>query len=187
MCISLTLILLATALAAVSGVPGLLLGRRSSFGERVAAGMMGGAMATGLLGVLMALFDATPATWTFCWPLTGERVSVVVDALSAFFLAPVFLIGGLGPIYGLAYWRQVDHPDNGRKVRLFWGLMAAGMALLIVARHAMLFLVGWEVMALSAFFLVSAEDHRDECRRAGRIYLMATHAGTLALFALFVL
>ena len=57
------------------------------------------------------------------------------------------------------------------------------MALLVISRHAMAFLLGWEVMALSAFFLVTTEDHRDECRRAGWIYLIATHVGTLTLFA----
>ncbi len=42
-------------------------------------------------------------------------------------------------------------------------------------------------MALSAFFLITTEDHRDECRKAGWIYLIATHIGTLSLFGLFVL
>ena len=42
-------------------------------------------------------------------------------------------------------------------------------------------------MALSAFFLVSTEDHRARCRTAGWIYLIATHIGTLTLFAMFAL
>ena len=51
----------------------------------------------------------------------------------------------------------------------------------------MAFLFGWEVMALSAFFLITTEDQREECRQAGWIYLIATHVGTLTLFALFAL
>jgi hydrogenase-4 component B len=96
-------------------------------------------------------------------------------------------MGGLGAIYSLGYWPQRCHPRNGRKLRLFWGLLTAGLALLVISKHAMAFLLGWEVMALSAFFLIVTEDHRDECRKAGWIYLIATHFGTLALFALFVL
>lgn len=184
---SLTLILLATALSAVSGGPGLFLGRRSARGERIAAGMMAVAMGLGLIGALQALMDGPTAVWTFEWPLAGERVGVALDGLSAFFLAPVFLMGGLGPIYGLSYWKQAEHPDNGRKVRLFWGLMVAGMALLILARHAMLFLVGWEVMALAAFFLIGTEDHLRETHQASILYLIATHVGTLCLFAMFCL
>jgi hydrogenase-4 component B len=61
------------------------------------------------------------------------------------------------------------------------------MALLVISRHAMAFLLGWEIMALSAFFLVATEDTRDASRRAGWIYLVATHVGTLMLFGLFAL
>ncbi|MCF7955079.1 MAG: hypothetical protein K9M75_04690 [Phycisphaerae bacterium] len=63
----------------------------------------------------------------------------------------------------------------------------SGMALLVISKHAMAFLFGWEMMALAAFFLITTEDDKDECRRAGWIYLIATHLGTLTLFALFAL
>src|SRR5579863_4630935 len=42
-------------------------------------------------------------------------------------------------------------------------------------------------MALAAFFLISTEDQKKEVREAGWLYLLATHAGTLILFALFAL
>ena len=100
---------------------------------------------------------------------------------------PIFLISLLGNVYGLGYWRQTDHPENGRKLRFFYGTLTAGMALLVIARNSILFLFGWEIMALSAFFLVTTEDHKKEVREAGWIYLVATHVATLCLFALFAL
>jgi formate hydrogenlyase subunit 3/multisubunit Na+/H+ antiporter MnhD subunit len=72
-------------------------------------------------------------------------------------------------------------------VRLFWGVLTAGMALLVISRHALTFLLGWEAMALSAFFLVSADDAHGGSRQAGWVYLIATHVCTLALFGLFAL
>ena len=180
------LILAAIVLAATSGVPGLFLSRRSPWGQRFAAGIMVGAAMVGLAGVWQGLrADATTGV-RFPWPAAGDSL-LAVDALSAFFLLPVFLMGALGPMYGLGYWAQRRHPGNGRRLQLFWGFMVAGMGLLIVGRHAMAFLFGWEVMTLAAFFLVSIEDHRAECRRASWIYLIATHVGTLSLFALFAL
>jgi hydrogenase-4 component B len=110
-----------------------------------------------------------------------------VDGLSALFLAPIYLIVPLGAVYGLRYWRAADHPTTARKLQLFYGLLPAGMATLVVARNGLLFLTGWEVMALSAFFLVSTEDHDREVRAAGWLYLVATHVSTLCLFALFAL
>ena len=51
------------------------------------------------------------------------------------------------------------------------------MALLVIARNSILFLFGWEIMALSAFFLVTTEDDEKEVREAGWLYLVATHTG----------
>jgi hydrogenase-4 component B len=110
---------------------------------------------------------------------------VGLDALSAFFLVPIFLVGGLAAIYGLGYWPQSKKPRTGRRLLFFYGLMVAGLALLVIARHALSFLLGWEAMALSGFFLVGIEHEREESRKAGFVYLVATHLGTLTLFALF--
>ena len=181
------LIIVSIALAAASGVPGLCLRRHSAVGQRVAAGFMAAGALAGLAGAWSALHSGREAVPIFLpWPSVGNSV-VGVDALSAFFLMPIFLMGGLGSIYDLGYWPQARHPENARKLRLFWGLLVAGTALLVISRHAMAFLLGWEVMAMAAFFLVTTEGHREECRRAGWLYLMATHVGTLTLFALFAL
>ena len=59
------------------------------------------------------------------------------------------------------------------------------MALLVSARNALLFLAGWEVMALAAFLLITTVDQDKEVREVGYIYLVATRIGTLCLFAMF--
>ncbi|MGH7137887.1 MAG: proton-conducting transporter membrane subunit [Pirellulales bacterium] len=63
--------------------------------------------------------------------------------------------------------------------------MTAGMALLVIARNSVVFLFGWEIMALSAYFLVTTEDHDKEVREAGWLYLVAAHVATLCLVGLF--
>jgi hydrogenase-4 component B len=182
----LDLTIIAIVLTAASGVPGLFMGRSSVRGERLAAAFMVCGSVAGLICVAATLLGGGHSTSFFPWPAAGNG-AVGLDALSAFFLVPVFLVGGLGPVYGLGYWPQLRHPSNGRKLRLFWGLLVAGMALLTISRHAMIFLLGWEIMALSAFFLVATEDHREESRQASWVYLVATHVGTLTLFGLFAL
>ncbi len=185
---ALTLVLIAIALAAASGLPGLALARGARAGQRLAAACMGLAALAGLAGALAVLTGQADGGQTagFPWPAVGDGM-VGLDGLSAFFLVPVLLMGGLGPLYGLGYWPQDRHRRNARKLQLFWGLLVAGMALLVIARHAMTFLLGWEFMALTAFMLMTTEDQREESRRAGFIYLFATHIGTLCLFALFAL
>ena len=182
----LNLIITAIFLAAVSGLAGLFLPRKTVWGQRIAVLMMSGSLILGLVGAFSALGDNQSRTIIFPWPAIGNSI-IGIDALSAFFLVPVFLMSGLGSIYGLGYRPQNRHIRDSRKLQLFWGLLAAGMSLLVISRHAMAFLFGWEVMALSAFFLVTTEDQKDECRRAGWIYIISTHIGTLTLFALFAL
>lgn len=184
---SLVFILIALTLSALSGMPGVVLGFRSSAGERIAARVMVVAAALGLAGAGLSLAGAPAATLVLPSWFMGGDLAVMVDPLSAIFLVPVFLMGGLGAIYGLGYWPQARHPANGRRLRLFWGLLICGMALLLIARHALAFILGWEFMALSAFFLVGTEDHNREVRGAAWLYLLTTHVGTLSLFALFIL
>jgi hydrogenase-4 component B len=180
-------ILLGIAVVAVSGVPGLFLGRRSAVGQWLAAALILAGNALGLagVGVFWVAGDGPPVALPA--PVAGAELAVAVDGLSAAFLVPVFLVSLLGSVYGLGYWKQAEHPDNGRKLRLFYGLLTAGMALLLVARGGILFLFGWECMALAAFFLVTTEDDKPEARAAGWLYLAATHTASLCLFALFAL
>jgi hydrogenase-4 component B len=181
---SLALVIVAILLSALSGVPGLALPKAGRAGQRIAVGMMAASMAAGLVGVLLAFLGDLSPVLQFSWPATGQSL-IGMDPLSAFFLVPVFLVGGLGSVYGLGYWPQALHQDNGHKLGLFWGLLVAGMALLVVSRNAWGFLLGWEAMALSAFFLVATEDKKAESRRAAFVYLVAAHIGTLALFGFF--
>jgi hydrogenase-4 component B len=181
------LVLLGLAIAAASGIPGLLVRRSSMSGQWVTTllAVLGACLGLGGVGTFWATGDNQPIVLP--WAIPGAQFSVAVDGLSAVFLLPVFLISLLGNVYGLAYWKQLEHPQNGRKLRLFYGTLTAGMALLVVARNSILFLFGWEGMALSAFFLVTTEDHDREVRATGWIYLVAAHVATLCLFGLFAL
>ena len=186
---SIRLLLIAVACIAVSGVPGLLLGRRSALGQWFAAAVNVIGSVIGAAGLILHIGTAgvQPDILILPWGLPIGRFAVGVDALSALFLIPMLLISALGSIYGLAYWKQAEHPGNGRKLRLCWGLMTASMMLVVMATDGVLFLMAWEIMALAAFFLVATEDKKEAVRQAGWVYLVATHLGTLCLFALFAL
>ncbi len=184
---SLILVVTAILMMAVSGLPGLLLDRRSVRGQWIAVVLAVSASVTGLTGAGLGLAQPETVSVLLRFTVMGGYPSLALDSLSAFFLVPVFLMSGLGSVYGLRYWSPHRHARNGTRLGVFWGLLAAGMSLLIVSRNGLTFLLGWEVMALSAFFLISTEDHRSQCREAGWTYLIATHLGTLTLFAMFAL
>ncbi|MGH9485263.1 MAG: proton-conducting transporter membrane subunit, partial [Terriglobales bacterium] len=186
---ALNLILIATALAALSGVPGLLCAPEGRGGQRLAALGMVLAAAFGWTGAGMLLWSAPAAERLVKIPsvlMTGG-LSFGVDGLSAVFLVPIFGLGALGAVYGLDYWSQTRHVRNGRKLRLFWGIAVSAMAVVTVARQSFAFLAGWEIMAVAAFMLLSTEDQDPAVRRSAWLYLIATHLGTLCLFAAFAL
>lgn len=177
----------AIVLTSLAGVPGLFCRREGSGAERLACLLTLAGCACGLVAVALSLTHHVDLTLDFLWSVPGGSLALRLDPLTAVFLLPLFLVVATGSVYGLRYWPQQENPSNGRKLRLFYGLISGAMILLLSARNSVLFLMGWEVMALAGFFLIATEDHKEEVQRAGFIYLIATHTGTLALFALFAL
>ncbi|MBN2809383.1 MAG: hydrogenase [Deltaproteobacteria bacterium] len=180
------LIIAAIGLLALSGVPGFFMPSAGGWGQRLAFFLVALGSLSGLIGVGLFFVQAENVIHLFYWPAAGNAL-LQIDALSAFFTVPILLVGTLGSLFGLGYWPQPKKPDSASKLQFFWGTLLAGMLLLVISKHALAFLLGWEVMALSAFFLITAEDEHEECRRSGFIYLVATHCGTLILFGMFAL
>ncbi|HQR44586.1 MAG TPA: proton-conducting transporter membrane subunit, partial [Thermoanaerobaculia bacterium] len=181
------LVLAAAGLAGFAGVPAFVPGRFRESGARAATVLAAAASALGLAGAALALAGGPASGVSGAWGIPGGRFAVEVDALSALFLLPLFLVSGLGAVYGEDYWPLREHPESAPRVRLFYGAMTGSMALVLVARNALLFLTAWEVMALAAFFLITTEAHEKRIREAGWLYLVATHTGTLLLFGVFAL
>ncbi len=181
-----TLALVAILVTGASGLVSTVMRRGEGGGERVATAMMVAGAACGIVAGALALRSG-PVEPAWPWPVPGGEIARRIDALAAMFLIQIFLVAALGSVYGLGYWSEREHGDTATKLRVFYGLATAGMGLLVIARNGVLFLAGWEVMALAAFLLVSTDDRRPEVRGAGLVYLMSTRFATLCLFAFFSL
>jgi hydrogenase-4 component B len=121
------------------------------------------------------------------WSIPVGQLHVALDPLSAFFLICVFLISGLAALYGSGYLRAYIGRRRLAPAVVFFNLLVAAMAALIIARDGILFLICWEVMSIASFFLVTFESEREDVRRAGMTYLIASHLGTVFIFILFAL
>lgn len=177
-------ILLPLALHLLGGVVPLLGGRAR---ERAGAALSALGSVAGLVGALSAFRAPAAALVASPWNVPGGQILLRVDALSAAFLAVIFVVSGLGAVYGLGYFSAADEPRSAPALRFFYALMTVGLALVVLAANGVLFLLAWELMAVAAFFLVATEDEKPEVRRAAWVYLVATHAGTACLFAAFAL
>jgi hydrogenase-4 component B len=185
---SLYMALAAAAAMAASGLPACFMERRSRAAQVAATAVISAGGALGLAAIVLSLVRGEgSATLSVRWAIPWGSFSVGLDPLGAVFLALAFLVPPLGSIYGLGYWRQAQRPRSGRRLELSYGLLAGAMAMVVLARDGVLFLMAWEVMALAGFFAATAADDGPSLRRGGWIYLIAAHLGALCLFAMFAL
>ncbi|HET7527375.1 MAG TPA: hydrogenase 4 subunit B, partial [Burkholderiaceae bacterium] len=68
---------------------------------------------------------------------------------------------------------------------LEYHIFLASMMLVVLADDAYAFMVMWETMALSSFFLVTSNHRVAEIRRAGYIYLLIAHIGAIGILMCF--
>ena len=170
----------------VTGVCAQLFERSTVGSTRLGAGGAVASCALGLVAGLRALLDGRVESLRLPWSIPYASFFVCLDALSAFFLCLIFGVCGLCALYGAEYLSAGHDHDTGGSW-FFFNALVASMAMVVLARNAVLFLVAWEIMSLTSFFLVTSEDEDPSVRRAGWIYLIATHLGTAFLFALFIL
>ncbi|MBS1198404.1 MAG: hyfB, partial [Proteobacteria bacterium] len=107
-----------------------------------------------------------------------------LDALSAFFLA---VIGGVSvgiSIFAAGYFRSGEGTPPGL-LCLEYHVFLASMCLVVLADDAYVFMVMWETMALSSFFLVTTNHRVPAIRQAGYLYLLIAHIGAIAILLCF--
>ena len=105
---------------------------------------------------------------------------VRLDALAGFFLIVVGLIVLAVTVYGPGYVRDFEHgQDPLSALGSFTGLFVAGMLLVVLADDAFLFMVAWELMSLSSYFLVVYQHEHAANRRGAFLYLLMAHIGAL--------
>jgi hydrogenase-4 component B len=181
------LILAAVIILFISGIAALIFQSKQLLASRIGAAGPVIACVVGLIPAIRVLSGSAPALISVSWAMPLGAFTVGLDGLSAFFLLPILCLGALSAIYGLGYlW-----PYRERKsLAVSWfqfDILVASMIMVVLARNALLFLVAWEVMALSSFFLVAFENEKSEVREATWTYLIATHIGSAFLLVMFLL
>ncbi len=121
------------------------------------------------------------------WHIPFGEFYIGIDFLSAFFLLLFFVLSLSAGIYGYGYLRDYKGKRSIPIHLAFFHLLIIAIMLVLVAKNAILFLVAWELMTLSAYFLITFYDEKESVRRAGYIYFIATHTGVFCLFIMFLL
>ncbi len=121
------------------------------------------------------------------WQEPTQDLILGLDPLSAFFLAPVLVLGALAALYGRTYLLAYRERKALGSATCSFSVLMAAMMTVVLARSTVLFLVAWEAMTLSSYLLVTFEHEEGEVRRAGLVYMVAAHVGEACLLAMFLL
>ncbi len=108
-----------------------------------------------------------------------------LDPLSGFFVAVIGLISFFISIYSIGYMKGFIGHRPVTTLAVFYSLFIAGMLLVVLADDAYSFMIAWELMAASSYFLVFFEDEHAGNRRAAFIYLLIAHIGAVLILLSF--
>ncbi|PKO85396.1 MAG: hydrogenase 4 subunit B [Betaproteobacteria bacterium HGW-Betaproteobacteria-12] len=176
-------LLLLAALWLVIGVAGLLALRRFDFVARVLF-PLGGLVALAVALVAASTITAAPQSVVLAIGLPSLPFHFRLDALAAFFVMVIGVTTAGVSIFAAGYFRQGEGTPPGL-LCLEYHLFVASMVLVVLADDAYAFMVMWETMALSSFFLVTANHRIPEIRRAGYLYLLIAHVGAIGILLCF--
>ena len=143
-----------------------------------------------VLGLVLALLalsgiaTSPPQVRILPFGLPDMPFHLRLDALSGFF---IFLLGSTAAgisIYAAGYLRKGEGTSLGLHCLLYHAFLSS-MVFVMLADDGYAFMVAWETMALSSFFLVTSEHRHAEIRRAGYLYLLVAHIGAVGILLSF--
>jgi hydrogenase-4 component B len=120
-------------------------------------------------------------------PIAGG-LALRLDLLGAFFLILIGLGAIPAAIYGAGYSAAYEGGRASlRTMGVMFNLFLLTMSLVTLADNVLTFLLMWEGMSLTSYFLVMTESNAEGTLRAGLWYIAMTHAGLVMLLSAFVL
>lgn len=129
-------------------------------------------------------FADEPSRFSFkeIFPLLG--FDVLIDNTSAFFIFLLGLVSLAVSIYSIGYTKKYSTISS---FGFLFNFFILSMILVTASNNVFAFLIFWELMSLTSFFLVIHEHDQRNNRKAGINYLVMTHFGTAFIIGAFLL
>jgi len=144
-----------------------------------------GALCGAALAVVAAVSLALPAEQLILpIGLPDLPVHVRRDSLTSLFLLLLGASSAGISLFAAGYFRR-GHGTSAGLLCLQYHLFLASMGCVLLANDAYAFMVAWETMALSSYFLVTTQHSLPEIRSAGFLYLLIAHIGAIGILLSF--
>ena len=148
-------------------------------------GCLGGAVAavlSFLAGGAAVLGDVASIDTVVLFPFA--HFELLLNQLSGLFVMLISVLAFAGSIYGLSYFDE--YPGKKGRAGFFFNTFVASMMLVITADNVFWFLVAFELMSLTSYFLVVIEEN-DASIHGGWLYFVIAHVGFVLIMASFLL
>lgn len=139
-------------------------------------------IALGLLG----LTAAEPVTASIGSTIPLLTFSIRLDALASFFVLTISLVGLAASLYAIDYLRHFHGRVSVAALGALFNAFLCSMTLVVLADDGFFFLIVWELMSLTSYFLVVTEHEQAKVRDAGLFYVIMTHVGTAFILVAFL-
>jgi formate hydrogenlyase subunit 3/multisubunit Na+/H+ antiporter MnhD subunit len=118
--------------------------------------------------------------------ITGQ-IPLVMDSLAAWFVLLINFTAITAAVYGYKYMQAYKNMPARQTLHWISYLIAhAALLAICLIQNSIAFLVAWELMMLSTFFMVIYESHKTQTLRAGLNYLIQSHVGIIILTVSFI-
>ncbi len=123
-------------------------------------------------------------------PAGGTAFVLVIDSLSAFFVLVINITVLIGFLYARGYLMPYRVRMNALRFSIhyfsyIW--LWLSMVMVVMVRDGLPFLIVWEIMALSSFFLVIFDAEQRSIMKTGISYLIQMHVGMFFILVAFLL
>jgi hydrogenase-4 component B len=112
---------------------------------------------------------------------------ILVDGVAAFFILIIGIVSFAVSLYSIGYSKEYEIKKRTSALGFLFNIFILSMVLVVASNNAFFFLIFWELMSLTSFFLVIYDHDKEENLKSGMTYLIMTHFGTAFIFASFLL
>ncbi|EEV5993555.1 hydrogenase 4 subunit B [Escherichia coli] len=139
----------------------------------------------GIISGITQLHAGVTLVARFATPFDFADFTLRMDSLSAFMVLVISLLVVVCSLYSLTYMREYEG-KGAAAMGFFMNLFIASMVALLVMDNAFWFIVLFEMMSLSSWFLVIARQDKTSIN-AGMLYFFIAHAGSVLIMIAFLL
>lgn len=117
-----------------------------------------------------------------------NTINFRIDYLSAFFILIIGVMSVITAVYSKGYLEPYIRKGKSINAHLiFYSALNASMLAIVTCQNALMFLIFWEIMSLSSFFLVLFENEKKEVCASAIKYLVFMHISVIFIMIAFAI